>query len=114
MAKLLDFLKQAFGATENLRLLRPDGAIMHADVKIGDSIILMGEPMGAMQPMPGCLDLYVTDTYAVSVAEPADLFYGDRRAGVRDASGNLWWISTHKEDVPPEELRRRREAMLKQ
>jgi PhnB protein len=123
VAKLLDFLKQAFGATENSRLLRPDGAIMHADVKIGDSIILMGEPMGAMQPMPGCLYLYVNDADAVyqralqagavSVAEPANLFYGDRRAGVRDASGNLWWIATHKEDVPPDELRRRWEAMLK-
>jgi uncharacterized glyoxalase superfamily protein PhnB len=70
---------------------------MHADVKIGDSIILMGEPMGAMQRMPGCLYLYVNDAGAVSVAEPADLFYGDRRTGVRDASGNLWWIATRWE-----------------
>lgn len=124
VTKLIDFLKQAFGATELFRMPRPDGAIMHAEVKIGDSIVMMGEPMGEHQPMPGCLYLYVEDTDAVykralqaggtSTMEPADQFYGDRSAGVKDPVGNHWWIATHKEDVPPDELTRRAEAFMKQ
>ena len=74
--------------------------------------------------MSGSIYLYVPDTDAVyqqaleagatSVMEPADQFYGDRNAGVKDPSGNLWWIATHKEDVSPEELAKRAEAQMKQ
>lgn len=124
VAKLIDFLKQSFEAEETMvRTTRPDGTIMHAEVRIGDSIIMMGEPMGEFQPMPGSIYLYVNDTDAVykralqagatSMMEPADQFYGDRNAGVKGPSGNIWWIATHIEDVSPEELAKRAEAFMK-
>ena len=121
VAKLIDFLKLAFEAKETERMLGPDGKIMHAQVRIGDSIVMMGEPTGDFKPMPGSIYLYVNDTDAIykraleagatSFMEPADQFYGDRNAGVKDPSGNIWFIATRKEDVPPEELTRRAEAL---
>jgi PhnB protein len=121
--KLLDFLKQAFDAQEIMRMPRPDGAIMHAEVRIGDSAVMMGEAMGEHKPMPGSIYLYVADADAAykralqagasSTMEPADQFWGDRGAGVVDPVGNHWWIATHIEDVPPEELARRAEAFMK-
>jgi PhnB protein len=123
-ARLIDFLKQAFAAEERERVARPDGAIMHAEVKIGDSVVMMGEPMQPYTPMPASLHLYVPDmdgvyqralkAGATSVMEPTDQFYGDRSAGVKDPFGNLWWIATHKEDVPPDELARRAQAYMQQ
>jgi len=118
VAAVIDFLKATFGAEEiHQRMSRPDGAIMHAEVKIGDSPIMFGEPMGQFQPMPASIYLYVPDTDAAyqralkaggkSLMEPADQFYGDRNAGVQDPAGNVWWIATHIEDVAPEELVRR-------
>lgn len=122
--KLLDFLKQAFDAKEVHRLTRPDGMIGHAEVRIGDSVVMMAESRDEWQPMPGTMYLYVSDTDATyrralqagatSLMEPADQFYGDRSAGVKDPVGNYWWIATHLEDVPPEELAKREEAFLKQ
>ncbi|HXH10729.1 MAG TPA: VOC family protein [Alphaproteobacteria bacterium] len=121
---LIDFLKQAFDATEVFRMADPDGAVMHAEVKIGDSIIMMGEASGEHKPMPVGMYLYVNDVDAVykralqagatSQMEPANQFWGDRQGGVKDPAGNLWWIATHIEDVPPEELSRRAEAFMKQ
>ncbi len=123
-ARLIEFLKSAFDATEGHRSSRPDGAIMHAEVKIGDSVIMMGEPMGEFQPMPSMLYVYVADTDAAykralaagatTMMEPADQFYGDRNAGVKDMCGNLWWIATHIEDVPPEEMEKRAQAAMEQ
>jgi uncharacterized glyoxalase superfamily protein PhnB len=123
VAKLIDFLKQAFGAEERGRFAQPDGRIMHAEVKIGDSIVMMGEPTGSIKPMPAMLHLYVQDCDAIyrralaagakSVKEPADEFYGDRSAGVEDASGNQWWMATHKEEVSPEEMERRAQAAMR-
>jgi len=124
VAKLLDFLQQAFEAQELHRMPRPDGTIMHAEVRIGDSLVMMGEPMGSAQPMFGSLYLYVHDVDAVykralqagatSTSEPADQFYGDRSAGVKDPVGNQWWIATRQEDVPPEEMTKRAEAFMRQ
>ncbi len=121
-SRLVDFLKQAFDAQKLVRMAHADGTIMHAEVKIGDSIVMMGEARGDCKPMPGSLYVYVDDadaTYrralqagATSTMEPGDQFYGDRTAGVKDPSGNQWMIATHKEDVPPEELRRRAEALM--
>jgi PhnB protein len=118
--KLIDFLKQAFDAREIERMMEPDGTIRHAEVRIGDSVVMMGEAEGERQPMPSGIYLYVNDTDTVykralqagatSLMEPADQFYGDRSAGVKDPSGNYWWIATHQEDVPPEELKKRAEA----
>jgi PhnB protein len=124
VAELIDFLKQAFDAKEIHRMARPDGKIMHAEVKIGDSVIMMGEASGASAPMPAMIHLYVEDadaTYrraleagATSVRELADQFYGDRTGGVKDRFGNQWWIATHIEDVPPDEMAKRAEAATKQ
>ncbi len=116
-AELIEFLKQAFEAREKERFLRPDGKVGHAEVWIGDSIIMLGEPKGAEAPIPGAFYLYVTDVDAVyqqalaagaaSVMEPADQFWGDRQGGVRDRFGNLWWLATRIEEVDSEELMRR-------
>ncbi len=122
--KLIEFLKKAFGGEETECLAMEDGTVMHAQVKIGDSIIMLGDPRGRCEPMPMSLYLYVPDTDAVyqraieaggeSVMEPADQFYGDRNAGVKDPVGNTWWIATHIEDVSPEELRKRATAHAQQ
>jgi uncharacterized glyoxalase superfamily protein PhnB len=122
--KLIDFLKQAFAAQESERLTRPDGTIGHAEVRIGDSIVMMSEASGEWKPMPSAMYLYVNDTDAtykralqagaVSTMEPTDQFYGDRSAGVKDLTGNQWWIATHQEDLSPEELARRAKAVMKQ
>lgn len=116
-AKLIEFLRHVFDAQEIERMARPDGTVMHAEVRIGDSVVMMGEASGEKPAMPAMLYLYVKDcdaTYkralqagAISVMEPADQFYGDRNAAVKDASGNQWWMATHVEDVPPEEMARR-------
>jgi PhnB protein len=123
-AGLVDFLKRAFGAEETENLSAPDGTVMHAEVRIGDSIIMIGEAHGEFGAMPSAVHLYVNDADAMyqsalqagatSVEEPKDQFWGDRLGGVKDAFGNLWWVSTHVEDVAPEELQERAEAFMKQ
>ena len=118
--KLIDFLKHAFAAEVTFRMDGPDGSVAHAEVKIGDSKVMIGQvpPERAMRAM---LHLYVPNTDAVynsaiaagatSIREPADQFYGDRSGGVRDIWGNEWWMATHIEDVSPEEMERRMKAM---
>jgi PhnB protein len=96
---------------------RPDGTIMHAEVRIGDSMVMMGEANDDVGRMPMSLYLYVTDCDAVyrralevggtSVCEVMNLPSGERYGGVKDPCGNIWWIATHVEDVPPEEQARR-------
>lgn len=120
----IDFLKRAFGAEEIECHKTPDGSIMHAQVKIGDSIVMMGEPRGEFKAMPCMIYLYVNDADATfkraleagatSVMEPMDQFYGDRSGGVKDKAGNMWFISTHIEDISPEELAKRAEGHAKQ
>ena len=122
--KVLEFLKQAFDAKQVHNMTRPDGTIMHAEVKIGDSTVMMGEAVGNCQPMPCSLYLYVTDADAVykralqagatSTMEIANQFWGDRVGAVKDPAGNQWMIGTHKEDVSPDEMRKRAEAFMKQ
>lgn len=119
-SQLIDFLKRAFAAQVTFRMDRPDGAVAHAEVKIGDSKVMIGQPEPG-QETQAMLHLYVPDTDAVyaramaagatSIREPADQFYGDRSGGVRDISGNQWWIATHVEDVAPEEMERRMASM---
>ena len=121
-AKAIDFYQKAFGAQEVLRLSGPNDSVVHAEIKIGDSIIMMGESQGEHKPRPSTIYLYVEDTAAVfaraldagakSLMEPADQFYGDRNGGIEDPSGNTWWIATHVEDVSPEEMDRRFKAYL--
>ena len=122
--RLIEFLQRVFDAREVERMAHEDGTIMHAEVQIGNSRVMMGEPTGQMTPMPAMLYVYVDDpdatwrraldAGAVSVMEPKDQFYGDRSAGVRDPMGNQWWVAAHKEDVPPDEMARRAEAAMKQ
>jgi PhnB protein len=118
--RLIEFLKRAFGAEEKERFQGPNGVIMHAEVKIGDSIIMLGEANEQWQARPANLYLYVNDTDttyrravetgATSLMEPSDQFYGDRNAGITDPAGNFWWIATHVEDVSREEMERRAKA----
>lgn len=99
----LAFLAEVFASIELHRVADESGAIRHAEVRIGDSVIMLGERPGAA--MPASVHVYVPDvdaTYAKALAAgaatlsaPRDLPYGDRSAGVRDAQGNLWWIGTH-------------------
>jgi uncharacterized glyoxalase superfamily protein PhnB len=131
-AKAIDFYKKAFGAEELGRHPTPDGRLMHAMIKIGDSFVMMadcfpemGGPCRSPQDLGGTgvtLNLYTTDCDKVfnqAVAAGAkvlmplmDMFWGDRYGQVVDPFGHIWAISTHKEDVPPAELEKRgREAM---
>ncbi len=121
--RVIRFLRQAFGAAEKFPpMRRPDGTIMHAEMRVGDSAVMLAEASGECHPTSACFYVYVEDvdgTYrralqagAISVTEPRDRFYGDRSAGVRDPAGNFWWIATHKEDVPSEEMERRFRASL--
>ena len=123
--KLIKFLEQAFGAQlSHEPVKRPDGSIMHTQVKIGDSQIMIGEESEMAKAAPCTLHLYVPDVDSVfqqavkaggsTIMEPMDMFYGDRSGGVTDPSGNRWYIATHKEDVAPQELAKRAEAFFKQ
>jgi PhnB protein len=114
---LIAFLTGALGAREVRRSVF-EGRTTHAEVRIGDTVVMIGDARG-WTPAPAMLYVYVDDcdaAYASAIAagaeslmEPADMFYGDRHGGVRDASGNSWWIATHVEDVPSDELARRHE-----
>lgn len=118
---LIEFLERAFDAEEEHRSTMPDGRVMHAAVRIGDSMVMIGGANQKYPPQPAMIYLYVPDvdsTYERAIAaggrsvmEPADQFYGDRNGGVADPWGNQWWIGTHVEDVAPDEVERRaREA----
>jgi PhnB protein len=112
--RLIDFLKQAFGAQETSRHTRPDGTVAHAEVQIGDSVIGIGDSI-ELQPAPTALHLYVPDADAMyaralragatSMQEPADQHYGDREAGVKDPFGNHWYIGTHKGEATQQPTR---------
>jgi uncharacterized glyoxalase superfamily protein PhnB len=122
-AKLIDFVREAFGAEEAFRMATPTGEIMHAEVRIGDSVVMLNDAM-RQSPTTSSLFLYVADVDrvyqralkagATSLAEPANMFWGDRMAQVRDQFGNQWSIATHVEDVPPEEMAKRAEAAMRQ
>jgi PhnB protein len=123
--KVIEFLKQAFGAEmPHEPTKRPDGSIMHAQVKIGDSLVMIAEESEMAKATSSTLYLYVPNVDEVykravkaggqSVMEPSDMFYGDRSGGVKDPSGNSWFVATHKEDVAPMELARRADAFNQQ
>lgn len=121
--KLLDFVQRAFGARMTQVMRNPDGAVMHADFVIGDSHIMVGQAGGPWKPLQASIYLYLPDcdaTYkqaleagGTSIQEPATMFYGDRHGGVTDPSGNQWWMATHVEDVPEDEMKRRHDEHVK-
>jgi uncharacterized glyoxalase superfamily protein PhnB len=124
-AKTIEFVKKAFGAELiDEPMKRPDGMIMHATLQIGDSRVMLSEANDQYPPMPSMLYLYVPNVDSVyqravaaggtALEEPKDKFYGDRSGGVKDPSGNQWFIGTHKEDVAPQEIKKRAEALFKQ
>lgn len=115
--QLIAFIVGVLDGTEMLRLPGPDGRIGHAEMRVGDSMVMLADspdPGGATSAM---LHLYVPDsdaTYeraidagATSLREPRDEFYGDRMSGVQDPTGNKWYFATHVEDVSEEEMARR-------
>jgi PhnB protein len=129
-AASVEFYRRAFGASERMRLVTPDGKIGHAELVIGDSVVMLADEYpahGARAPQhfggsPVMLHLYVQDVDAVvarAVAAGAtltrpvqDQFYGDRSGAVTDPFGHLWHIATHIEDVAPEEIARRAAAAM--
>jgi PhnB protein len=130
-AEAIDFYKRAFGATELLRMADPKGGIAHAEIRIGDSVIMFADEnpnMGYRGPrsLGGStvsIMLYVEDvdsTFERAVKEGAraqrpvaNQFYGDRSGTLEDPFGHFWTIATHIEDVAPEEMQRRVEAAFK-
>ena len=128
--RALEFYKKAFGAEELMRLGGPDGKIGHAEIKIGDSPIMLADEypeMGYRGPRalggsPVSIMLYVEDVDAcfnqavaagAKVVRPVvDQFYGDRSGNIEDPFGHVWTIATHKEDVAPEEIEKRFAAAM--
>ena len=132
-AEAIDFYKRAFGAKERMRMDAPGGKIGHAELEIGDSLIMLADPMPQQQSTKspkqlgaatGGLFMYTKDVdAAVEKAveagatvemEPDDMFWGDRFGTVVDPYGHVWSIATHKEDVPPEEMAERAKAAMAQ
>ncbi|EFH84614.1 VOC family protein [Ktedonobacter racemifer] len=116
-ARLLDFMKQAFGAEELGRVYNEDGSIGHAEARIGDAIVMAFDEKEEWPDTPCFLRLFVPDgdalyqralaAGATSVTEITSMFWGDRGGRVRDPLGNIWWIQTHVENVAPEEMEKR-------
>jgi PhnB protein len=130
-AAAIDFYKKAFGAVEVVRMPQPDGRIGHAELKVGDSFVMMADEypeIDAVGPKtlgnsPVGILLYVDNVDAVVakavslgavIKKPlADQFYGDRSATLEDPFGHKWTVATHTEDVTPEEMKKRMTAMAK-
>jgi len=124
-AKAIEFYAKAFGAEERFRMPGPDGSVMHAELSLGDSVVMLGEEapqMGASSPQtiggsPVSLLIYVKDVDAsFARAEkagctvqlpPTDMFWGDRYGKLVDPFGHHWALATHKEDLSPEEMAKR-------
>jgi uncharacterized glyoxalase superfamily protein PhnB len=121
--KLITFLERAFGGQCVERINGPNGAVAHAEVKIGDSIVMLGESSERAKAYSATLYHYVpnvdqthsraVDAGAKVLTEPVDMFYGDRSGAVIDPFGNSWYIATHIEDVAPAEMEKRMQAMRK-
>jgi len=128
-AQAIDFYKRVFGASERMRMPGPNDTIAHAEIKIGDSLLMLADEMPGMDFKSAAsigassvaLLVYVEDVDACAaravaagatqIRPVADQFYGDRSGTYKDPFGHLWTISTHIEDVSPEELRRRMSEM---
>jgi uncharacterized glyoxalase superfamily protein PhnB len=115
--RLIDFISAAFDGELIFQQKRPNGAIMHATMRIGDSKLMLADPTPEFAAMPTSIYLYVNDCDAVyqraltsggvSVFPIMTLPSGERYGGIQDPSGNIWWVATHVDDVPPDEEKRR-------
>ena len=115
--RLIEFISAAFDGELISQQKRPNGAIMHATMRIGDSMLMLADAIQRFGPMPTSIYLYVLDCDAVyhsalnsggvSVFPIMTLPSGERYGGVKDPCGNIWWVATHVEDVPPDEQERR-------
>ena len=116
-SRLIEFISAAFEGELIFQQKRPDGAVMHATMRIGDSMLMLADATREFGPMPSSIYLYVTDCDAVyqralgsggvSIFPMMTLPSGERYGGVKDPCGNIWWVATHVEDVPPDEQQRR-------
>jgi PhnB protein len=129
-AAAIDYYKKVFGATERVRMDAPDGKIGHAELEIGDSLVMLADALPQFSTRPptevgattASIFLYVEDVDAVVkgavdagatvVMEVADQFWGDRFGTVQDPFGHQWSVATHVEDVPPEEIEERAKAAM--
>ena len=129
-AAAIDYYKKAFGATERVRMEAPDGKIGHAELEIGDSIVMLADPFPQASTKPphelggtsAGVFLYVEDVDrvvkraveagATVTMEVADQFWGDRFGTVTDPFGHVWSVATHIEDVPPAEMAERAKAAM--
>ncbi len=117
---LMNFIEQAFDGKVVYRMNDDEGKVRHAEMKIGDSMLMIGQARDEWRPKEANLVLYVPDCdamYQKALAAGGTMTremtthpYGDRSGGVKDPQGNTWWISTHVEDVSPEEMERRMKA----
>jgi PhnB protein len=117
---LIEFLSEAFGGELMSRMNRPDGSVMHAEMRVGNSIIMLADGTSEYGPMPIAIYLYVPDCDAVyrralaagatSISEVHDMPSGERYGGVKDPCGNLWWVATHVADFSAEEQEKRWKA----
>ncbi len=120
----MEFLRTVFDAQPIRSFTTPDGTVDHAEARLGDSHLMVGDPMGKHPVRPGTMYFYVRDVNSVyqqaleagarSISEPVDLFYGDRVAGVQDAWDNIWWLATHVEDMTETEMEERHDARSKE
>jgi PhnB protein len=126
----IDFYAQAFGAKERMRMEGPGGTIGHAELEIGDSVIMISDPFPQSTVRPPkevggtTMTLWIysedvdaalqraVDAGATMTNEPQDMFWGDRFGSVTDPFGHVWQVATHIEDVPPEELAERSKAAM--
>lgn len=116
-AALLRFMTRAFGAKELARVMNADGSIGHAEVRIGDAVVMAFDAKPGWKRTPAFLRLYVPDAHAAyrqaldvgatPVTEVTDLFFGERVGRVRDPQGNIWWLQTRVEEIGPEEMQKR-------
>ena len=116
----MDFIQYVFDGKVLEKMKTPNGSVNHGEISIGDSVIMIGRATESHEPQNVMLYIYVDDTDAAykralekgaeSVMEPADQFYGDRNAGVKDKDGISWWMASHVTDISPEELQRRNDT----
>ena len=124
VVKMQQFLKDVFDAIIIETMALADGTVNHGEVRIGDSVIMMGKASDDYPPKPSMIYIYVEDVDAIfkkaislgakSIMEPADMFYGDRNGGFEDEQGISWWVASHIKDVSKEEMQKLNAERAKQ